>query len=422
MTTKRLSQRARWAGGQPISYLMQRALENPELISLAAGFVDQEALPVDATRTAIEAVLADPRRARAALQYGSTPGYPVLRELIVEQHAKADGRSAAEMDISADDVVLTAGSNQMLHTLADTLFDPGDIVLCAAPTYFVYLGVLRNLGVRAIGVASDDEGLIPEAADEALRKIERAGELHRVRAIYVVSYFDNPSTATLSLERRPQVVELARRWSRSGKIYVIEDAAYRELRYDGSDLPSLRAFDPDGQTVLLTHTFSKSFSPGLRVGWGILPEAVRGPVCEQKGNFDFGSPHFSQHVMAAVLELGLFEPQLARLRTAYREKRAAMLGALDEFMAHIPGVRWRRPEGGLYVWLHVPPQISTGPDGPLFERALAEGVLYVPGEYGFAPEGEAVGKHTMRLSFGVQRPERIARGIAGLARALESCL
>jgi 2-aminoadipate transaminase len=258
--------------------------------------------------------------------------------------------------------------------------------------------------------------------DEAFRKAERAGELHRVKAIYVVSYFDNPSTATLSLERRPQIVELAQRWSRAHTIHVIDDAAYRELRYDGPDLPSLRSFDADGETVIYTHTFSKSFSPGMRVGWGILPASLIEPVCEQKGNLDFGSPHFNQHIMATVLDERLLEPHLERLRQAYRAKRDAMLSALNEHLASLPGVRWARPDGGLYVWLELPAEISAGVDGPLFERALAAGVIYVPGEFCYAAEGVPVARNTIRLSFGVQTPERIREGVKALASALREAL
>jgi 2-aminoadipate transaminase len=424
MLTSSISQRARRAGGQPISQLMHKALAQPELVSLAAGFVDPQTLPVDATRQAIEAVLGDPLRARAALQYGTTPGYLPLREAVVEQLVAADGLTG-DTGLSAERVVITAGSNQMLHLLADTLFDPGDIVLCAAPTYFVYVGLLHNLGVRTVGIASDDNGLVPEAVDEALQALERERQLHRVKAIYVVSYFDNPSGTTLSHQRRQQLVELARRWSKEHKIHVIEDAAYRDLRLEGPDLPSLLAADPEGDTVIYTQTFSKSFSPGLRVGWAVLPETLVGPVCELKGNLDFGSPNFAQHVISVALERGLVAEQLGRLRAAYRTKRDAMLEGLERHMRKLPGVRWAHPTGGLYVWLELPEQVATGPDGQLFDQAVAEGVLYVPGEYCYAPEGVPVPRNRIRLSYGVQSPERIRAGIAALARAvghqLEDC-
>jgi 2-aminoadipate transaminase len=413
-----LSRRAQRAGGQPISRLMHLALASPELISLAAGFVDQSTLPIDAARQAVDSVLADPAYARASLQYGSTPGDARLRELVLDRFRQADGNPAAERGLSPEQVLLTAGSNQLLHLVADTLLDPGDIVLCAAPTYFVFLGIVGNLGARAIGVASDDEGLVPAALEEQLRELERLGELARVKAIYVTSYFDNPTSVSLSLARRPQLVEIARRWSRKSKIYVIEDAAYRELRYAGDDIASLRSFDETGETVIVAETFSKSFSPGIRVGWGILPRALVAPIADLKGNLDFGSPHFAQRVMTAVLELGLFEPHVAKLRDHYRAKLAAMLAAADEFLAGVPGVSWGRPDGGLYIWLQLPPGMDAGASGALFDQAHAEGMLYVPGEYCFPSDGQPVAKNRIRLSFGVQSAVQIRRGVEALSRAI----
>jgi 2-aminoadipate transaminase len=417
------SRRAQWAAGQPISRLMHLALANPELISLAAGFVDQATLPVEAARQAAERVLLEPAYARAALQYGTTAGDARLRELVLDRFRHADGLPHATRGLAVDQVLLTAGSNQLLYLVAEALLDPGDIVLCAAPSYFVFLGILGSLGARAIGVASDERGLIPAALEEQLRRLERTGELDRVKAIYVTSYFDNPSSVSLSIERRPEVVEIAQRWTAEAKtggskIYVIEDTAYRDLRYAGEDLPSLRSFDEAGDTVIVAETFSKSFSPGIRVGWGILPPALVEPVSDLKGNIDFGSPHFAQRLMTAVLELGLWEPHVTVLRRSYQAKMEAMLAAADTFLANVPGVSWRRPSGGLYVWLRLPEGLDAGPSGSLFDAALAEGVIYVPGEYCFPSTGQAVAKNTIRMSFGVQSPEQIFRGVEALARAI----
>ncbi len=413
------SQRASWAEGQPISELMARALANPDLISLAAGFVDQQSLPVTPTWTALEAIFADRNAARAALQYGTTPGYPPLRELLLYHALQADGLSRAESRLSIEQVVVTAGSNQLLHLVGESLLDPGDIVLCAAPTYLVFLGTLGNIGARSVGVAVDADGMIPAALEDSLRRLEQGGQLPRVKAIYLVPYFDNPCGITTSAERRGQIVEIAKRWSRAGKIHVIEDAAYRQLRYSGDDTPSARTFDDEGDTVIVAGTFSKSFSPGIRVGWGILPKHLVEPVCNQKGNIDFGSPNFSQHLMAKVLELGLFEPHVKQLRAGYRPKLRAMLDAAQQHLAPLPGVSWDEPTGGLYVWARLPENIDTGPAGTLFDTAIREGVLYVPGEYCYPSEGEPVRKNTIRLSFGVQSYEKIQQGIAALARAVE---
>jgi 2-aminoadipate transaminase len=413
-----LSQRATWAGGQPISDLMSRALASPQLISLAAGFVDQETLPVEAARRAVEAIFAEDREAHAALQYGTTNGYSPLREQILERAIAADSAFAVGPMPTLDQVVLTAGSNQLLHLMAEAVMDPGDIVLCTSPSYLVFLGIVKNLGGRAVGVAMDSQGMIPEALEETFRSLAKSGELPRVKLVYLVPYFDNPSGVTTSLPRRAAIVEAARRWSKAAKIHVIEDAAYRELRYEGEDVPSTRVVDPAGDTVIVAGTFSKSFSPGIRVGWGILPPHLIGPVCDLKGNIDFGSPNFSQHVMARVLQQRSYEPHLHSIRAGYRAKLQAMLEAAEEHLSRIPGVTWRRPEGGLYVWATLPEEMDAGAGRALFQRALAEGVLYVPGEFSYPLEGEPVRKNTMRLSFGVQSPERIKQGIAALAKAI----
>jgi len=409
------SQRAQWAGGQPISQLMACALENPNLISLAAGFVDPETLPTDLTREALAALFQDPSAARAALQYGTTPGHPPLRERLLQRMRESD--PAAPL-LTLDQIVVAAGSNQLLHLVSESLLDPGDIVLCAAPTYFVYLGLLAGIGARAVGVAGDGEGLIPEALEETLVRLQRQGELPRVKAFYLVPYFDNPAGTTMSWQRRAAVVEIAKRWSRQAKIQVISDEAYRELRYAGEDLPSLRAWDDEADTVIVAGTFSKSFSPGIRVGWAALPQHLIEPVNEQKGNVDFGSPNFNQHLMAKVLELGLLEPHLARIRAGYSRKLATILDAADAHLGRLPGVEWFRPQGGLYVWVRLPPGMDAGMQGPLFPAAVRAGVLYVPGESCYPSAGEPVCRHSLRLSFGVQSCAKIREGVEKLAQAI----
>ncbi|HEY1067580.1 MAG TPA: PLP-dependent aminotransferase family protein [Pirellulales bacterium] len=417
-----LSRRSRHAGEQPISVLMHAALSNPDLISLAAGFVDQATLPVDTTRIAVERLLSDSARAHAALQYGTTHGDVMLRTMLLSRLAKADGMQPGDVNRSVEQVVLTAGSNQLLSFVSDALLDEGDIVLCTAPTYFVYLGVLQNLNARAVGVEMDAYGMVPESLDERLSMLAVAGELPRVKAIYVVTYFDNPCGVTLALDRRAKIVEIAKRWSMDQRIYVLEDAAYRELRYDGPDLPSLASFDPAGDTVVYTQTFSKSFSPGVRVGWGFLPQPLVNPVCALKGNFDFGSPHFAQRLIATVISEGLFEPHVETLRTAYGAKASTMLTALDEHLTGARGVSWTRPTGGLYVWLTLPESIDTSFAGPLFKKAIAAGVLYVPGDFCHPAEPNPPAKNTIRLSFGVQTPSRITQGIKILSEVIRELL
>jgi 2-aminoadipate transaminase len=401
---------------------MHQALTHPELISLAAGFVDPATLPIHMAGEAVQSLLADEAEARRALQYGTNAGLPTLRAAVLDRLHAADRLTPAETGLTPEQVVMTAGSNELLHLLGDTLFNPGDIVLCGAPEYFVFLGMVANLDVRAIGVATDADGMIPEALAEELARLDAQGELPAVKAIYLTSYYSNPSTATLSAPRRPIVVELAKRYSREHPIYVIEDAAYRELRYHGEEIPSLRAFDTTGDTVIVAQTFSKCFSPGVRVGYGILPKQLVEPVLNQKGNIDFGAPNFCQYLVWKVLDRGELDAHIERLRTNYRAKLAAMLEAADEHFSPIAGLAWIRPTGGLYVWLELPESLPAGPSGKLLHAAVAAGVLYVPGEYCYPSAGVPVRKNTIRLSFGVQTAAGIRQGIAALATATRTTL
>jgi 2-aminoadipate transaminase len=405
-----------------ISTLMQMALANPGLISLAAGFVDQQSLPVEASASAIASLLADEREGRRALQYGTTIGDQGLRERLVGLLERDEHVPKGRYQHLVPRTVLTAGSQQLLYLIAEALLDPGDIVLVESPTYFVFLGVLESRGARAIGIEIDDGGLRLDALERTLSELESSGQLGRVKMIYTIPEHANPSGISLAADRRGPLVELAQRWSKHRKIFILEDAAYRGLTFEGAEPPSIWSHDRSGDTVILARTFSKTFSPGLRVGYGVLPEALLAPVLRLKGNHDFGSASFPQVVLERVLDNGEYEKHVARLVSVYRRKRDVMLGALEEHLGGLDGVHWTHPRGGLYVWLSVPEGLDTGPAGPLFSRCLAEGVVYVPGAYAFATApGEAPGNHA-RLCFGVPGEAELEEGTRRLAAALTGCL
>ena len=422
-TLANFSQRRRWAADQAISFLMQQGVEHPHVVSLAAGLVDPVSLPASESLDAARAVLSDEHRARSSLQYGTTLGDLRLRQQLAEYHNRLEQTSTpvATRVASPDEVVCTTGSQQLLALLADALLDPGDICLVAAPTYFVFLGVLEGVGARAIALPADEHGLRMDALTAELQRLESVGELSRVKLIYVVSEFENPTGISLSLERRAELAEIAKHWSqrRGEKIYVLEDAAYRELHYDTPPPPSVWSFDAAGDTVIHAGTFSKSFSPGLRVGFGLMPRELRDAINDLKGNQDFGSANFNQHLLAELLASGRFELHAEEVRAAYRIKRDAMLAAADEFFADLPGVSWVRPHGGLYVWMTLPSHIATGFDSSLFRRAVdVEQVMYVPSELCFGGPREGRQRNHMRLSFGVQSPDGIREGIRRLSRAV----
>ena len=417
----RLSQRWQWGSKQPISFLMEQAVQNPSVISLAAGLVDQTTLPDTEVRAACEALLADQILARQALQYGTTQGAERLRKQLIRHLAELERCAPEELGIAPEQTILTTGSQQLLSLVGEVLLDPGDIVLVAAPTYFAYLGTLNGLGARVIPVTADAEGMQTDALQAELQKIDRAGELPRVKLIYIVSYYENPTGISLSAERRRAVVDIACRWSRHQRIFVLEDAAYRELRYDGPELPSVWSFDGDRQTVILAQTFSKSFSPGLRVGFGVVPRELVSPVCDRKGNEDFGSANFNQHLLATIFERGLYGGHVQLLRETYRSKRDAMLAAADRNFGKLKGVTWVHPHGGLYVWMSLPAGTATGFESALFRRATqVDQVMYVPGEVCYAGPVEARPRNQMRLSYGTQTVEGIGEGIKRLANAVRA--
>jgi 2-aminoadipate transaminase len=412
------SERALRTADQPITYFMRQAVENPGLISLAAGLVDPVSLPTAEVADAVAAILSRPDSARAALQYGTTPGHGPLRDKLLARTAALDGLTPAELSLTAEDVVVTTGSQQLLYLLGELLFNPGDIVITEAPSYFVYQGTLNSMGVRTLSVPMDDEGMNTDALEELLARLERTGEIDRVRLIYVVDYYQNPSGLTLSLRRRRRVLELARRYGRRQRIFVLEDAAYRELRYEGPDLPSIKSFDADNSHVILAMTFSKPCAPGLKSGYGLLPRELVPALERLKGNHDFGSNNFTQHLLDRLIDSGAYDWHVTELRRVYREKRDALLGALaGEFRAW-PEVRWTRPEGGMYVWLTFPPDVHTGPDSPLMRAALREGVLYVPGQFCYVNgDNGPVPTHEARLSFGVAPVDQLREAVGRLTRA-----
>lgn len=419
----RYSEQALRSADQAIGFLMQQAVENADCISLAAGLVDEHSLPVDLTRDTLQHLLQESAAGRKLLQYGTTQGPEPLRRIFRTYLAGLEQRSDGLADVPLSRFFLTTGSQQLLSLIVQALFNPGDICLVAAPTYFVFLGVLQAAGATTIPVQSDEHGMRPEALRQALQELETSGQLSRVRLIYLVSDFENPSGVSVSAERRPELLRLAQTYSRDSRIFLLEDSAYRELRYDGDPPPSIWSFDHDQDTVILAQTFSKSFSPGIRVGLGVLPQSLVKAVSDLKGNEDFGSAHLNQHIVAATLKNGTYQQHVERVRNSYREKRDAMLRAADREFAGIPGVSWFRPAGGMYVWMRLPETIETGFHSALFRQATqTDKVMYVPGELCYPLDWPQRPRNEMRLSFGVQSVTGIEEGIRRLANAVRTVM
>jgi 2-aminoadipate transaminase len=406
-----------------ISHLMQTALENPEIVSLAAGFVDQRSLPVEIAARVAADLLGDPGAGRRSLQYGTTIGDQSLRARLIEDLERGEGRPAGSYKEAIPRTIITTGSAQLIYLVCEALLDPGDIVLVESPTYFVFLGPVETRGARAIGIPIDEQGLRLDVLEATLERLEDSGQLERVKLIYTIPEHANPTGISLSADRRGPLVELARRWSKTHRIFVLEDAAYRGLTFGASEPPSLWSHDCEGDTVILARTFSKTFSPGLKVGYGVVPQGLIDPILYLKGNHDFGSANFNQRLLERVLSDGSYDRHVARLTGMYGRKCAVFLSALEESVGPLDSaVHWTRPKGGLFVWMTLPEALDAGFEGPLFPRCVREGVIYVPGEYAFAREPVPVPKNHIRLTFGVPSEEELVEGARRLGAALSACL
>ena len=418
-----LSELGRRTAEPPISWLMATALARPQLISLAAGFTDNPSLPVNEARSLLADMLGSPKTGQAALQYGTTAGDPALRQLTARRLALLDGQLAARRAYSPDRMIITNGSQQMLYMVTEALCDPGDIVLVEDPSYFVYLGILQSHGVRARGIRMETDGLDLGRLEAVLAALKRSGDLRRVKLLYLVSYYQNPTGRTTSFVKKAGALELLRRFEAAAghPIYLLEDAAYRELRFGGDDVLSGLYVKGQSERVIYAGTYRKPFATGASVGFGLMPEPVFTTVMRIKGNHDFGSSNLLQQLLAQALSSGRYEKHLAALRRRYAHKACLMRAALEQ---HFPAeVEWWEPAGGLYFWARLPQRLKSGYASKVFQQALANNVLYVPGVLCYADDpSRRKPNHEMRLSFGGATEVNVRKGIARLGAVLRACL
>ncbi len=368
----------------------------PEVVSLAGGMPYTAALPLDAVAAAVADLVAT--RGPVALQYGSGQGDPELRELICTVMA-LEGIVA-----SPDDVVVTVGSQQGLDLVTRIFCDPGDVVVAEAPSYVGALGTFAAYQAEVVHVPMDEAGLVPEALAETLEGLARAGR--RAKFLYTVPNFHNPAGVSLSTPRRDVVLEIARRHN----ILVLEDNPYGLLGFDGEPEPALRARTDDG--VIYLGSFSKTFAPGLRVGWVLAPHAVREKLVLAAEAAVLCPPNFTQFVVADYLRTQPWQDQVKVFRELYRERRDALLDALAQ---HFPaGATWTRPGGGFYSWVTLPEGLDAKEMLPL---AVTARVAYVPGT-AFYADGQ--GGSSLRLSYCYPEPDRIREGVRRLAGVIEA--
>jgi 2-aminoadipate transaminase len=379
----RLAGAARRIDSSAIRDLLE-VVDRADVISLAGGLPAAETFPAAELAAAFAHIAADDP---SALQYSATEGFEPLRRWVGERH---------QVDI--DRVLITHGSQQALDLVVRALVEPGATVALADPAYVGALQVFRLAGARLSAVPSDAVGLRVDALADRLRSGERPA------LVYVVANFDNPTGATLSLERRRLLGELADRYG----FVVVEDDPYGELRWDGVALPPMRSFTDRAVTL---GTFSKLVCPGLRVGYSLAPPPIAKALVVLKQALDLHTSTLSQRAMHRIVTApGFIDAQIARLRPLYRERCAALAAALRTELGD--RLDFETPGGGMFVWCRFRHEVDTQ---QLLPHAVAEGMAFVPGR-AFAVEAEHGG--SMRLSFATTPPDQLLEGVRRLARVL----
>lgn len=381
--------------GEELRDLLSYA-ERPDVISFAGGLPGAETFPAERMKELVDYVLTE--RPREALQYGTTEGYSRLREAIARHMQEVHG-----VTVSPPGILVTQGSQQALSVLSHILLDPGDVVVTGAPSYLGALQAFAAYEARIESVPLDEDGIRTDLLAERLEALAREG--CRPKLIYLAATFQNPSGATISWERRRHVYELAC----AHDLLVIEDDAYGRLRYDGEPVPAIKTLDEEGRVIYMC-SFSKILVPGFRTAWIAGPEPVIAKAIMAKQSQDLCSNTFAQHCICEAMERGLLLPHIETVIPIYRRKRDTMLAAAEK---HLPdGVRWNRPEGGLFVWAVLPPSVNTQ---AMLPKAIASKVAYVPG-HAFFPDGS--GYNTMRLNFSFPAEDVLEEGIRRLGRVM----
>ena len=385
-----------------ITKLMAAKLAHPEILSLAAGFTDNRLLPRELVSETVQELAGSGTNAH--FQYGMNRGRPGLRECVVDLLRSYPGEESMPLD--AKNVLITNGSQQGLYILVQMLCDPGDIVLVESPSYFVFLELLKGLGVEAVSIPMDPDGRID--ADKLcglMDSLKAAGKLDRVKLIYLMGTFANPSTRCIDEAEKTALAQLLHSLERP--IPVIEDMAYRELYFD-KPFPArsmLAMPEWDGYPVIYTGTFTKPFATGMKVGFIISrDDTVLDAMASIKGHQDFGTSHFPQAILESVLKSGAYINHLSLIRKAYRKKRDILESALEEHGFREAGWSWKQPQGGLLLWASGPDGTDTRLDSSFHRICLEREILYVPGDLCFA-EGQP--HNHVRLSFGALESELI---------------
>ena len=364
------------------------------IYSFAGGYPSAETFPLEEIRRTMSEVI--DKYAGKAFQYGATQGVPELREAVAER-----------CGVPVERVQITSSSQQGIDVCARVLVDPGDVILTSSPSYLGALQSFRSYRADIRGVSHNaDIDAFKAEYEKVIAQVEAEGK--KIKFLYMIPDFQNPSGESLTLEEREMLVMLAQEHD----FLIVEDSPYRELRYEGEHIPTMYSLDPD--RVIHLGSFSKIFAPGFRLGWAIAHPDILDKIYVCKQSLDLCPPIFDQYVAAEFLRSGRLDANLQKSIALYKRKRDLLLSQLEEHMPE--GVSWTHPEGGLFLFLTMP----EGFDAVRFyDRSLDAGVAYVAGEF-FHPDGS--GKNTMRMNFSFMSEQKICEGVELLSRLLRETL
>lgn len=366
----------------------------PEIISFAGGLPAPELFPTEDLKKVDEAVLT--KEGQAALQYGTTEGYTPLREQIAGRMKKS-----FMVDCTPENIVITSGSQQGLSLLAQIFLNPGDVVLVESPTYLGAINAFKLCGPEFVEVPTDDKGIIPEELEKILAKY---GD--RVRMMYVIPEFQNPTGITWPMERRKAFMDIINRYD----FPVLEDDPYGELRFDGDKVPSLKSMDTKGNIIFLG-SFSKILMPGLRIAWMVADPVIIDKVVKLKQAVDLQSSSFGQRQTSFFIDMYDLDAHVAKIKELYKKRRDLMCDSMKEYFPE--GITFTYPEGGLFTWVTLPEGMDAK---ELMPKVLAKNVAYVPGGPFYPHGGNA---NHFRLNYSNMPEERIVEGIKRLVEVLK---
>lgn len=358
------------------------------IYSFAGGYPSAETFPLETIQSVMDSVIS--KYAGKAFQYGATQGVTELREVLAERYA-----------VPLERVQITTSSQQGIDVCTRIMVDPGDVILTSNPSYLGAMQSFKSYRARIVGVPHCED--FQASYENAILKLRCEGA--RIKFLYMIPDFQNPSGETLSLEQRKILVELARKYN----FLIVEDSPYRELRYEGAPVPTIYSLDPE--RVLHLGSFSKIFAPGFRLGWIVAAPQLLDKIYVCKQSLDLCPPIFDQYVAAEFMASGMLDANLEKSKLLYKSKRDLLLGLLEENMPS--SVTWTRPEGGLFLFLTLPPSFDSV---KFYNKALSAGVAYVAGSF-FHSDGS--GRNTMRLNFSFMSPEKIRKGAVLLSKLIK---